>query len=48
MQSDEIKVDQPLESETIREADEGVLVTCHETHCDWQDLFPMLHLPRRP
>lgn len=33
-------VDRPVDRERIREVDEGYLVTCTATRCDWQGVFP--------
>lgn len=30
----------PIDRATLLDVDEGVLVTCTATHCDWQGLFP--------
>ena len=37
---EDIVVGRPIPRETIREVLEGVLVTCNDSHCRWQGLFP--------
>jgi len=36
----DIRVDRPLDRETLRATEWGFLVTCYDTQCDWQGLFP--------
>ena len=38
--SEDILVDRPIPRDTLRSVKRGVLVTCTNTHCDWQGLFP--------
>lgn len=35
-----IQVGRPIPRETLRETEQGYLVTCYDTRCDWQGLFP--------
>jgi hypothetical protein len=37
---EDIIVDRPIPRDMLRSVEEGVLVTCTDTHCDWQGLFP--------
>jgi hypothetical protein len=42
--SADILVDEPLDRETIRNTVSGFLVSCGDTYCDWQGLFPTAEL----
>lgn len=37
---EDIQVARPIPRETLRAVERGVLVTCTNTFCDWQGLFP--------
>jgi len=36
----DIIVDRPIARDTLRSVEQAVLVTCTDTHCEWQGLFP--------
>ena len=44
---EDIQVGRPLERETLRAVEEGVLVTCTDSYCQWQGLFPGVELAKR-
>ena len=43
---EDIQVGRPLEREAIRAVDRGVLVTCTDSYCSWQGLFPEAELAK--